>query len=84
MNFFGLFKRSNPLPGTAPVARERLQVLLAHERGSPRNSNKMSALKGDIIDAIARHMLVKPDAIKVKIDRRAEVSILRIAVDIPA
>ena len=40
MNFFGLFKRSDPLPGTAPVARERLQVLLAHERGTPRNSNR--------------------------------------------
>lgn len=84
MNFFGLFKRRETQPGTAPVARERLQVLLAHERGSPRNSNKMVALKEDIIDAIARHMLVKPEAVKVKIDRRAEVSILRIAVDIPA
>ena len=51
MSFFGLFKRSEPLPATAPVAR---------------------------------HMLVKPEAVKVKIDRRAEVSILRIAVDIPA
>jgi hypothetical protein len=29
-------------------------------------------------------MLVKPEAIKVKIHRRVEVSILRIAVDIPA
>jgi cell division topological specificity factor len=84
MNFFGLLKRSDPLPATAPVARERLQVLLAHERGSPRNSSKMVALKEDIIDAIVRHMLVEPEAVKVKIDRRAEVSILRIAVDIPA
>jgi cell division topological specificity factor len=84
MNFFGLLKRSEPLPATAPVARERLQVLLAHERGSPRNSSKMVALKEDIIDAIVRHMLVEPEAVKVKIDRRAEVSILRIAVDIPA
>ena len=40
MNFFGLFKRSDPLPATAPVARERLKVLLAHERGSPRNSRR--------------------------------------------
>ena len=44
----------------------------------------MVALKEDIIDAIARHMLVKPEGVKVKIDRRAEVSILRIAVDMPA
>ena len=46
MNFFGLFKRSDPLPATAPVARERLQVLLAHERGSPRNSSKMTGAQG--------------------------------------
>ncbi len=49
MSFFGLFKRREPLPATAPVARERLQVLLSHERGSPRNANKMGALKEDIM-----------------------------------
>ena len=84
MSFFGRLRRREPPPGTAPVARERLQVLLSHERGSPRNANKMGALKEDIVMAIARHMLVKPEAVNVKIERRAEVSILRIAVDIPA
>ncbi len=84
MSLMGLFKRRELPPATAPVARERLQVLLSHERGSPRNAGKMGALKEDIITAIARHMLVKPEAVNVKIERRAEVSILRIAVDIPA
>ena len=31
MNFFGLFKRG----GSAPVARDRLQILLAYERTGP-------------------------------------------------
>jgi septum formation topological specificity factor MinE len=30
MKFFDLFKRREPQPGTAPIARQRLQVLLAH------------------------------------------------------
>ena len=34
MNLFNLFKRR----GTAPVARDRLQILLAYERGSTRGS----------------------------------------------
>ena len=84
MKLFALFKRRETQPGTAPIARERLQVLLTHERASPRQPNLLSALKEEIIDAIARHVSVKREAVKVKIERRNAVSILRIAVDLPA
>lgn len=84
MKLFALFKRRETQPGTAPIARERLQVLLTHERASPRQPNLLSALKEEIIDAIARHVSVKPEAVKVKIERRHAISILRIAVDLPA
>jgi cell division topological specificity factor len=83
MNFFGLFKRRETEPATAPVARERLQVLLAHERASPGQPNLLGALKDEIINAITRHVSVKPDAVTVRIERRKTVSILRIAVDMP-
>jgi cell division topological specificity factor len=84
MNFFNLFRRRQVQPGTAPVARERLQVLLAHERASPGQPNLLGALKDDIIAAIAHHVSVKPEAVKVKVERRKAVSIVRIAIDIPA
>ncbi len=84
MNLFGLFKRREAPPATAPVARERLQVLLAHERASPGQPNLLGALKDDILNAIARHIAVGPAAVKVKIERKNAVSILRIAVDIPS
>ncbi len=83
MKIFNLFKRKELPPATAPVARERLQVLLAHERASPAQSNLLGSLKQDILDAIARHVAVGPDAVKVKVDKRNTTSILRIAVDIP-
>jgi cell division topological specificity factor len=83
MNFFGLFKRRELPPATAPVARERLQVLLAHERASPGQANLLGSLKQDIMAAIARHVPVGPEAVKVKLDKRNTVSILRIAIDIP-
>ena len=83
MNFFGLFKRRDLPMATAPVARERLQVLLAHERASPAQANLLGSLKQDIMDAIARHVPVGPEAVKVKLDKRNTISILRIAIDIP-
>ena len=50
MNLFNLFRRQ----GTAPVARDRLQILLAYERGSNRvnvrmdRGDKVSTLEVDI------------------------------------
>ena len=35
------------------------------------------------MDAIARHVPVGPEAVKVKLDKRNTISILRIAIDIP-
>jgi cell division topological specificity factor len=83
MNLFGLFKRREPEPATAPIARERLQVLLAHERASPGQPNLLGALKDEIIKAITRHVAVNPDAVLVKMEKRKTVSILRIAIDMP-
>ncbi len=84
MSFFGLFKRRDPQPGTAPVARERLQVLLTHERANSSRMNLLSEMRKDIIDAITRHVSVTPEDVKVRIERRERLSILRVAVDLPA
>ncbi len=83
MNFFGFFKRSETQAGTAPVARERLQVLLEHERAGSGHPNLLSALKNEIIHVIARHVAVKPEAVSVRIERHNTTARLRIAVDIP-
>jgi cell division topological specificity factor len=41
MSMFRLFRR----PGSAPVARERLQILLAHERGVRGQSDLLTILR---------------------------------------
>ena len=42
MSLFGFFQRRT----TAPVARERLQILLAHERGNGSQSQLVAVLAG--------------------------------------
>jgi cell division topological specificity factor len=78
MSIFRLFAR----PRSAPMARERLQVLLAHERSSV-GTDLVTVLREEILAVIAKHVQVDADKVQVKIDRDEHVSILEIDVEIP-
>ncbi len=79
MNLFELFRKRS----TAPVARDRLQVLLAHERSVIGSSDLMAVLREEILAVIARHVPVDRDAVQIKMDRGATVSMLEIDVEVP-
>ncbi len=79
MNIFGLFGRRG---ATAPVARERLQILLAHERKSARASNLIGILHKEVLAAISKHITVDPDKVMVKMHRKTDMSLLEIDIEI--
>lgn len=79
INLWNLFRRQR----TAPVARERLQVLLAHERMAAGNSELLNVLREEILAVIARHITVDRDKVNVKFDRSASSSTLEIDVEMP-
>ncbi len=79
MSLFSLFRR-----GTAPVARERLQVLLAHERIARGKPDLLTVLREEIVAVIARHVLFEPEKIQIKMDRDKSVSTLEIDIEIPS
>ncbi len=78
MSIFRLFGR----PRSAPMARERLQVLLAHERSSV-GTDLVSLLREEILAVIAKHVQVDADKVQVKLDGNEHVTILEIDVEIP-
>ena len=80
MNLLAFFWRER----TAPVARERLQVLLAHERMAGSHSDLLNLLREEIVDVIARHIKVDRDKVNIKLDRGDQVSTLEIDVEMPA
>ncbi|MFO1124991.1 MAG: cell division topological specificity factor MinE [Methylocystis sp.] len=79
MSLFGLFGRRAT---TAPVARERLQILLAHERKSARASNLIAVLHKEVLAAISKHIAVDPDKVMVKMHRKEDMSLLEIDIEI--
>ena len=78
MTLFKLFRRG----GSAPIARERLQILLAHERGV-RNQPDCWASREEILAVISRHVPFEPDKVQIKLDRGKSVSTLEVDIEIP-
>ncbi|CAD7024055.1 cell division topological specificity factor MinE [Pseudorhizobium halotolerans] len=78
MSIFDLFRKQR----SAPTARERLQVLLAHERAST-SSDLVAVLREEILAVIAKHVDLDSDRVKIKVDREETFSMLEIDVEIP-
>ena len=79
MNVFNLFRRR----GSAPVARERLQILLSYERAARGQSDLLAILRKEILAALTKHITVERENVQVRMDRGESVSTLEIEVEIP-
>jgi len=78
MNLFNLLRR-----GSAPVARERLQILLAHERITRNQPDLLGVLREEILTVISRHVAFEPDKVQIRMDRGSSVSTLEVDIEIP-
>ena len=68
---------------SAPVARERLQILLAHERGLRGQPDLLELLRSEILAAVSRRVTLDPEKIVVKMDRGNHVSTLEVDIEVP-
>jgi cell division topological specificity factor len=69
---------------TAPLARERLQILLSHERVSLGPRDLVATLREEILAVIAKHVPLDPDKVIVQMNANGAVSTLEIDVELPA
>ncbi len=80
MSLFAFLNRR----GSAPVARERLQILLAHERVAGGQTQLVAVLQEEILAVIAKHMAIDREKVKVKLDRANDTATLEIDIEMPA
>lgn len=74
---------SRKRPTTSQVARERIQILLAHERSVMGNPDLIATLRNEILLAVAKYVPVEMDQVDVNMDRSDTLSTLQIDIEFP-
>ena len=83
MNLFGFARKKTP-PATAQTAKDRLQILLAHERSSgTAEADYLPMLQRDIVAAIRKHVPIGDKDVDVRMERGDNMSSLEINIDLP-
>ena len=69
---------------TAGVAKERLQLILAHERSSRSpKPDYLPALQKELIAVIAKYIQIDPNDIKVDLQRQDNLDVLEVKIELP-
>ncbi|SDI75226.1 cell division topological specificity factor MinE [Propionivibrio dicarboxylicus] len=71
-------------PKTASVAKERLQLIIAHERnGQTSKQDFLPELQKELIAVISKYVAVNPDDIKVALEKQGNFEVLEVNIVLP-
>ena len=69
---------------TATVAKERLQIILAHERtGRTKGPDYLESLQRELVAVISKYVSIKPEDIKVNLERQENLEVLEVKIELP-
>ena len=70
---------------TATVAKERLQIILAHERSgrNPGVPDYLPALQRDLMVVLSKYIKINLDDIKVNLERQDNLEVLEVKIELP-
>jgi cell division topological specificity factor len=83
MSWLDYFRNRKPEPATASAAKERLQIVLAHERIGRTREDFLPKLQQELIAVVSRYVAVDPDKVHVNLERGADLSTLAIEIELP-
>ena len=80
MRLFGFLFPSRPT--SAAIAKERLKIVLAHERAGSKAPDFLPKLQKELIDVVCRYVEIREDMIRVNLGKSGETSLLEINIEI--
>ena len=81
MSIFDYFLSKKPK--SASLAKERLQVIVAHERGARKAPKYLAKMQQEIIEVIKKYIAIDESQVSVKVDNNNKHSILELNVSLP-
>ena len=86
MNLMQLFRTSvnqEKKNNSASIAKERLQIIVAHERMNRGSHDFLPAMQKDILDVVNKYISVNQENINIRLDHEGDRSILEVNVQLP-
>ena len=81
MGLMDFFRSSRK--GSASVAKERLQILVAHDRAQRNSPSYLPKLQQEILDVIRKYVAVDQDAVSVNYEQEGQREILELNIVLP-
>ena len=82
MSFLDYFK-SKKNNRSASVAKERLQIIVAHERGQRDQPDYLPELQKELLAVIRKYVQISDDQVQVEVDRNDSCSVQELNVTLP-
>ncbi|KMQ80311.1 Cell division topological specificity factor MinE [Candidatus Burkholderia pumila] len=69
---------------SATVVKERLQLIIAHERaGGKAAADYLPALQRELVAVISKYVKISDDDIRVSLERQDDLEVLEVKIEIP-
>jgi cell division topological specificity factor len=68
---------------TAAIAKERLQILVAHERSERNKPDYLPKLQQELLEVIRKYVNVETDAIQVRMEQDDQREVLELNITLP-
>jgi cell division topological specificity factor len=82
MGLLDYFRNSQP-KGTANVAKERLQILVAHDRAERHRPSYLPKLQREILDVIRKYVDVDMNSVSVNYEQEESHEVLELNIILP-
>jgi cell division topological specificity factor len=83
MNIFEFFRERKPKETPASVAKERLSIIVAHERGQRSQPDYLPALQKELVEVIRKYVNIEQDQVQVALENQGSCSILELNITLP-
>ena len=80
MSIFNYLKKRN---ATANVAKERLQIIISHERSQRNTPDYLPKLQEEILEVLAKYVPINKQKVSVNVERIGNGSVLELNVTMP-
>ena len=81
MNLFDFFRKSRPV-NSAATAKERLQIIVAHQRNQGSQPQLLETMKKEILEVVKKYFAIDLADISADISRKGETEMLELNINL--